>query len=343
MHFFLHYQFESYGESVLLYAEQELVSHSEALEAMGDLFATYALATATNDGETTWPYVTLPLDQFEEHADHVTSFSNDGVVFIAPIVDDVIEWNKYCSDVMAGSDVPMSPYMFTYDSDGVQLVSGATKLFTPLHQVHPIPIYLPGINGSIVNYDISSDPYVNGTSTLVYDLDLLVLSRLLSLPLIRNTYPDVFDESEPISMLMEPIHSSFEETSEIVGYIQSIFKWTSFFSKLDWQNHAIICTIENTCGDSFSIKIDGDDVSLLEAEQVKTLSVSGVNVSAIFGVDEDDITVDEALEAGVCVFTLTVFPATEFRQAYDLNAAFYTSAIGLTMLVMVSSFFMYDL
>jgi hypothetical protein len=95
---------------MLSYADKELVSQSEALEAMSDMFATYALAVAPTEEEPTWPYVTLPFDQFEDHAQHVTSFSYDGVVWVAPIVvDDVATWNTYCMEVMEEDNVTMSP------------------------------------------------------------------------------------------------------------------------------------------------------------------------------------------------------------------------------------------
>ena len=338
--FVVYYQFETYGENVIAYAVKELTAQSEALEAMADLYATYALAIAPNESGTTWPYVTLPWEQFEEHAEHVTTFSYDGVVFVVPIVKDVTAWNKYCSDSMTDSDVPMSEYMFADDdADGKRYVSG-TGPFTPLHQVHPTPNVIASINGSIVNYDISSDPHVNDTTTLVNELDLLVLSRLLSLPLVRETYPDVFDETEPISMVMEPIKSSFDEESEIVGYVQSIFKWASFFSKLDWENEPIFCTMENTCGDSFSLKIDGDDVLLVDAEYISNELWSGVNVSSIIGIDDDDITLDEAVEAGICIYTLTVFPAIEFQHS---RTAAHTAMVGIAMFAMVASFLAYDL
>jgi hypothetical protein len=89
---------------MLSYANKELTSQLEALEAMSDMLATYALAVAPTTKETavTWPYVTLPFKQFEEHAQHVTSFSYDGVVWVAPIVpdNDVATWNTYCMEVM---------------------------------------------------------------------------------------------------------------------------------------------------------------------------------------------------------------------------------------------------
>ena len=327
---------------MLSHAEKELVSQSEALEAMSDLFATYALAVAPSEDAPAWPYVTLPFDQFEDHAHHVTSFSYDGVVWIAPIVDDVTTWNTYCMEVMEGSDMPMSPQMFAFDNNGTRPVSG-TGPFTPLHQVYPTPNVLSSINnGSIVNYNILSDPHVNQSTALVYDLDLLVLSRLLTIPLIRESYPEIFDETEPVSMLVEPIHMAFEETSEIVGYVQSIFKWTSFFSKFDGEGHSIICTIENTCGDLFAFEIEEQVATLVDTEYSKTIRMNDVFASSVIGIDDDDISLDEAREAGICVFTLTVFPSIEFRQSYDLRAALFATVIGLTMFVMVASFFAYD-
>jgi hypothetical protein len=223
-------------------------------------------------------------------------------------------------------------------------VSGTSGPFTPLHQVYPNPNFVASINASIVNYNIMSDPSVNHSTTLVYNLDLLVLSGLLSVPLIREAYPDTFDMTEPVSMVIEPIYSTFdEETSEIVGYIQSVFKWTSFFSQFNGEGYPILCTLENTCGDLMNVLIEEQMATLLDPEEATKIRMNDVNVSTIIGVDVDDITIEEALEAGICVYTLTVFPTVQFCAAYDLRTTLFVTIIGITMAVMVASFFAYDL
>jgi hypothetical protein len=328
---------------MLAFAHDGLVAQSEALEDMTDMLETYAQTIETTDEVPPWPYVTLPFHQFEHNARQVTSFSFDGILWIAPLVTDVTAWDKYCSDVMINGTVQMSSQMFSIDNKGAAERVSGTGPFAPLHEVYPSPNFVLSINSSIVNYNILSDPLVNYSTTLAHQYDLVVISGLLSVPFIREAYPEKIDAMEPVSVMIEPIYSTFEESSDTVGYVQLMFQWLSFFSKFKGDRHSILCTLENTCGDFLTVEIDGPTVTLVDAEYSKKVRMNDISASRIIGIDEDDISVDEALNAGICVYTLTVFPTIKFRESYNLRVALFASIIGLAMFIMVASFFAYDL
>jgi hypothetical protein len=171
-----------------------------------------------------------------------------------------------------------------------------------------------------------------------------VLSGLLSIPLVCEAYPDTFDRTEPVIIVIEPIYSTFDEESlEIIGYIQSVFKWTSFFAQFNGEGYPILCTLENTCGDSFNVLIEEQTATLLDSNEATRIRMNDVNVSTIIGVDVDDITIEQALEAGICVYTLTLYPTVQFCEELDLRTSLFVTIIGITMAVMVASFFAYDL
>ena len=318
-----------------------MVGKSEALLELSDVFNSDSFSAVSLNREVSWPYFTIPFDQFEKYAQRVTSFPHNGIASIAPIVTDVAAWNKYCADVMSGRNIPMSPNMFAFDSNGSRLVTG-TGPFTPLHHVYPTPNYIAGINGSIVNYDISSDPKVYSSTTMAYNLDQLVLSGLLPSTLIRDSYPDIFDATEPLSMLIAPIYSTYEKSSYIVGYAQSIFKWESLFSKFYGEAPALYCFVENTCGDSFSFAIQNHTVTFIDSEYPTNSWIKDTSVKAIIGLNGGNLTLKEAQEAGICTYSLTVHPSTQFRQEYDLNATVYSVVVGLILVFNLLTFFAFD-
>jgi hypothetical protein len=67
-----------------------------------------------------------------------------------------------------------------------------------------------------------------------------------------------------------------------------------------------------------------------------------LSVTFAIGMTYDNITLEEAKEAGICMYSLTVYPTIEFRQSHDLHATLYSVAVGLTMAFMLSTFFAYD-
>ena len=59
----------------------------------------------------------------------------------------------------------------------------------------------------------------------------------------------------------------------------------------------------------------------------------------------DDISesnLEKAKAAGMCIYTMTIYPTEDFRQQFDANTALYTTVVGIIMLCMVGAFFAYD-
>jgi hypothetical protein len=324
------------------FTEKEFAAQFEAMKGLSDVLLTYSLASVPEGDEVPWPLFTVPSHHFEALAKRVVSLPHEGIVWFAPLVNDVTLWNNYCNDEMAGNGIPMGPNMFALESAGTQLLLNGTGIFTPIHQVYPQPKFIDYINGSIINYDTSSDLSVNASLAFAYSSDHVVLGEIIHDTLIRDSYPEVFDAAEPISMLTSPIHSTYDEQSSIVGYVQRIFTWKSFFSKFDGVSHSCFCNVENSCGGSFTLLVDDHNVTHIDSKYIQQFSIDEVSVTWNIGMSSENNTLAEATEMGICLYTLTVYPTTTFRQSYDLQATLYAVAVGLTMLFMLSTFFAYD-
>lgn len=331
-----------YSQTIIAYVSYELRVFAESVEAFSDTLTAQGLLDDATLGEMTWPYVTVPLDVFNAHAEHVISFSRNKFVWFTPIIDDVNAWNQYRKFVSNDSDVPVSQYLFTFEASEKHPVNG-TGPFIPIHQAYPNSILPHSINASIINYDTSSESGLATTANQVSFLRHSSLTGVLPLTFIRDSYPEMFDDSEPLSVFVEPIFSTFEETSKIVGYVQSLFEWKFFFSKLTSDGLDVVCVIENTCGDLFTFTINHNSSYYNLSEDVHSKKFNDVSATTVIGIDSSDGgNIEEAKAAGACIYTLTVYPTIDFRQKFDANAVLYTLVVGILMLSMVGAFFTFD-
>ena len=330
---------------MLSYANHRLQVLAESLEAMSTAVTSHGLNSITETGETSWPYVTLPSDQFEANAEHDTSFSRNHFVWTSPIVHDVNAWNVYNEAIYSNDEVPVNRHMFMNGVDGKVPVNG-TGPFVPVHQFYS-EITMPNIlnNNSMNNFDTSSDPSFVTFTTWVSNLQSAALTGILPLPFLRDVYPEIFDASEQLSIYIEPIFDSFQETPEIVGYIQSLFEWNFFFSKFSSEGINLVCVVKNTCGDQFAYVINSDLATYISNDVVHNIIFADVSATSVIGLDEDDVSIDDietTKETGFCIYSLTVYPTNDFRQSFKSNAVLYTVVVGIVMFIMVASFFAYD-
>jgi hypothetical protein len=330
------------------YTKFKLNALIESTEALSHSITLYSRATApVSGGAGDWPYVTLPSVSFREQTHHVQLLSFSKALWTSPIVNNVTSWEDYAVRANNASDAHASTTIFTYGEtvrDRNDALGRMQKLsvsgqgpFTPIHQFVPSPpLFIPSINGSMMNYDTSSEVGVNATYTIVNDLQKSVISRLLPLNLIREAYPESLDLTEPLSLFIEPINTE-DEGVVIVSYIQSVFEWQYLFSDIPVKN--VLGHVENTCGDSFSYIINSKNATFVGMGDAHEKEFNKYSFSSIIGLTSS---LENEEASGACVYTLTIYPTTEFRQKFNSDAGAYTAAIGITMFLMVGAFFAYD-
>jgi hypothetical protein len=298
-----------------------------------------------------WPYVTLPSISFREQARHVEAVSFSKALWTAPIVTNVTSWEGYVQSNKNESDVLISTTVFTFGDasqgqDGEADRMGKTSMggagpFSPVYQVFPPqPPFISNINGSMINYDTSSEVGMNAINSIIQTINKPVLSRLLPLDLIRESYLESLDSTEPLSLFVVPIYN-VDEGGRVVSYIQSLWEWQYLFTDIPVEN--VFCHVENTCGESFSYVIYEENATYVGMGDDHDTKFDGYSRSSLLALmynSKEDI--DNEAAAGVCVYTVTIYPTMEFRQSFNSNAGFYTAVVGITMFIMVGSFFAYD-
>jgi hypothetical protein len=297
-------------------------------------------------GQDEWPYVALSGFEFDTHAVHVPPVSRDSFVCITPIVQEVDKWNIFNTALLRANNKPFNPYLFTYDEGGKQIANG-TGPFLPVHHVYTKATVHSSTDETINvnNYDASSDPDFAEAATVVNKLQRPAITGLLSLQYFRDSYPDMFHPSEPLSMLIFPIFRALEgQTKEIVGYAQSLVEWKYFFSLVD--SHAsgnFVCVVENTCGDQFAFLLSKQSAEYIRYENAFDNAFADIKATSVIGSYESpNGGMENATEAGVCIYTLSIYPTIDFRNQFNANAIPYAVVIACTMFLMVGAFFSYD-
>jgi hypothetical protein len=325
-----------------------------------ELYDTMAALSATItayglNSESTWPYVVLPAIQFNEHAKHTLHMSHSNLIWTAPIVENISRWEDYAQKINNNSDVPTSSAMFTYgkllqetNEDDMQMsklsISGSGP-FTPVHQMFPSPPrFINTINSSLINYDTMSEVGISATHTVVNNLKKAVISGLLPLSLIRDAYPETIDATDPLSLFVEPIFASFDNFT-IVSYIHGLFEWGFLFSEISLEDQEKLIVVDSSCDESFSYLVSQNKATYVGKGDLHDNAFDKYRLSSVIGLKESSIRdddINESLDAGVCVYTLTIYPTQELRDAFNANPGIYTAIIGLTMASMIGAFFLYD-
>jgi hypothetical protein len=365
-------KFEEAARVTMSYTNFQLSGLADSTEAVGHTIGVYGMKKASALGVAAWPYVTVPSQLFHDLMKHVRSISFSKAVWTVTLVNNVTGWEDYMQRNNDNnnnnpnnntSKVPnTSTTIYSYganDTMGKLPISGSGP-YTPVHQLYPFPPpILPSIHTSMINLDTSSSEVgIRKAMTTVQAYQNSVLSGLLPLTWLREAYPGSLDDTEPLSLFLEPVHKEEDDNAAIyqepvdheggddettVAYVQSLVEWQYLFSTIPVAG--VLCYVENTCGDSFRYILNGppNHATLVRGTDASHRTIQDISLSSVIGLeDSSDAGIDMARQAGVCVYTLTIYPTVEFRNSFNIHAGAYTAVVGISMFLMVGAFFVYD-
>jgi hypothetical protein len=312
---------------------------ADSVRAVGDVMTTYALASDS----TAWPYVNMPSSQFEHHVAHVRSPSSINALWISPIVTDLGLWAHSQKKLDRGM-YPMSYAAFDYSETKTKvLVTGRTA--APIHQMYPSPYHVvPGMNITMLNYDMLSEPGMNETFTAAGETNQTQFSNFTNLTILRDAYPDQLAPEEPLSILVHPIYSNFDNGT-VVAYVQSVVQWTHILSEVLDESEAAYAVVSAKCHDIeslFTIKVTGPKAEFTgwgDKRQSKfDKHLKTVNISLGTAGEGYESEVDAS-----CKYTMLLYPTEELSAFYDSKRPqLYTTIIGAVFFIMAATFFSYD-
>jgi hypothetical protein len=258
-----------------------------------------ATAIATN---SEFPFVTVPTFEVLAESARQQSGAELLIFTPKVQVDEVTRWNEYAtynegwyeeskqmavssskgtlvqSDFAPGSPLPFI-FEVTLDENGNPSIMPALNdpPFYPIWQLSPppfSPFLLKAHIGGIPEFSSSSkaaDVAREGVLGSTTFSDIYGLTGLASKEEDHKAFHDKFSVSSdtesaynrPHAFFFQPIFREiYNETSEVVGYINALVPWDSYFSNLLPEGvKGIACVASNTCGQSFTYYLDGNSVS----------------------------------------------------------------------------------
>jgi hypothetical protein len=166
---------------------------------------------------------------------------------------------------------------------------------------------------------------------------------LIALDIVRDAYPNVYTPDEPLSLVIQPVFKAFDNET-IVSYVQTVVEWKYIFANVVADDKSLFCFVENTCGQNFTIKVNGPNTSYegpgdLHPRQYDSHAVK----TTLYLTDNVDDEVDILANAGACIYTVTLYPTQELRRTFESSKPqVYTAIIGVVFFLMTATFFSYD-
>jgi hypothetical protein len=266
-------------------------------------------ATTTN---SEFPFVTVPAFEVLGESVRQQSGS-ELLIFTPKVeVGEVTHWQEYATanegwyeeskqlhvssgegNLVQSDFAPGSPFPFIYntivdESGDPSVMPAVNPPFYPIWQLSPPPFSqflikanigkVPEFSSSLKAADVAREGVLGST----FFSDLYGLSGLASKEEDHEAFHDKFLVSSdtesaydrPHGFFSQPIFREiYNDTSEIVGYINALITWDSYFANLLPEGvKGIACVASNTCGQTFTYYLDGNKVSCSQLENERCLT-----------------------------------------------------------------------
>ena len=304
-------------------------------------FAT-SITSVAGIQNATWPYVTVP--HFDILAALSLNTSGADFLAIAPFVtkENESKWEAYSQQNQGWLAEGLADNGFPVQSIP-PLIHGATANgcdteqdgeFLPLWQMSPIQGNVSGFN-----FNLLSEQAYHQVFQYIIDTKEPALSQVVNV--MTLFHHDDYDNA-PVSLMLEPIFSDFNNTN-VVGILTAGIQWDTFFMNLLRKSaRGVVIVVKTTCGDVFTYEVTGIESHFMGYGDLHDSQYNGHVYETDFepfywhtAVDNNS-TVD-------CHHRLYIYPSDELHQAYETNRpAILTVAVVMIFVVTTTAFMTYD-
>ena len=301
-------------------------------------------------GDTDWPYVTIP--DFHIHAQNLRRQTSSVGFVLLPLVQNSQRqnWTQYQLDnsgwYTGEKFVPdiwklgiKEPVVYELYQDGP---------FLPVWQSDPLP------KTSLVNFDTFSLRQNRNVFKVMESLAEGVVGDLATSSFVDLLFGSGSlrhqSATQPQSFYYQPLYDGFaNQTKKLVGQLLIVLRWDVYFSDILPDNvKGVYLVLENTCRDKVTWEIE----TVTWEIEGKTSRYIGIGdhhddkyqsykLSADFNTYED---LQMAREAGACIYTISIYPSSVFEDDHKTSSPIYsTIVVGAVFLSMVAAFLAYDL
>eukprot|EP00934_Nitzschia_sp_Nitz4_P001797 Nitzschia sp. Nitz4//scaffold14_size191712//189680//191729//NITZ4_001758-RA/size191712-augustus-gene-0.235-mRNA-1//1//CDS//3329537032//1797//frame0 len=264
--------------------------------------------------EEDWDYETIAVVQ--------AGFNQDS---ISPTIPEKIFALNGTEPVVETGDGPYVP--FWQMCPAVPITSTLVNYDPLSHPTRMIPIqaamkYGNTMIGNSLDYRESDNPATEGRRAT---LKLWILHAGFN----ASTYVD-----GPVADLYFPIHDDVhDENATLVALLSSTIYWQVYFEELLSDNdRGIIVILENTCGQSYTFRVDGGQASYIGQGDIHEAEYTHMGIETEYGSFSSYSGDINDVPAGQCLYHIRVYPSTEFA------GQFLTSAPRRFALVLAGTF-----
>ena len=252
----------------------------------------------------------------------------------------------------------VSPFIFnsttTFPRVPVAPLSGNDDehYYAPIWQIAPVINYTGLVNYDAFTFEYFStaynrmEPYqgeavlseIINHATAGFDEELnstVWPESFLLVPVMDDllTHPQ-FDGS--LSTVDSNVTVANDYTNKIRAVVTALIPWDVYFTNIMSEEvYGIIVVIRNTCGQEFTVQINGPDIEYLGAEDLHDWRHDDLEIHDNFTVSFTDI--EE------CHYTIHVFPSDEFRAQFEnVGPIVYAGFVVFVFVLTAGVFVLYD-
>jgi hypothetical protein len=374
----VHDEFEEFAELVLSSSRSRLVKAELALLTLCDTITMYALDdhrqedAADGTAAAIWPNVTL--SNFDVRVATIKQLMGAQVIAFAPLVEVA---NKAVNKTSERTSTVFNYRLPILQLDPAPVNPGDSPLYMDLLSL--LPEFHHIMEEVIEQRHAVLSPVLNDHRVLV-SYDKVTGPREKKAPIKEDEEDDKEDEDEdeahashsgehdvptdsdddlPRSIIVSPVHESFEADAKLVGVVVGVVSWIDFFDDmLEDEAEGLIINLEDTCKgtkDSFRITESGTTwVGHFDKDPRYGDVTERIRFDFKFhesGHDEDDSEEEEEEEdrrrlglddMNKCGSDLVVLMSHSFTDNWENNKIWFYPAIIISIFVFVGLVFVFD-
>jgi class 3 adenylate cyclase len=320
------------------------------LKSISNSFTSYSMDTARS-----WPNTTLPhfdirtTNSFEKLADFE-------FFLFAPVVEasQTLGFEEYAWDHQGwiqedlevrglGKIKPGKIPRRIYSFDGES--SRKYNIQVPIWQVAPVPT-----DAGIILLDLYSQPSFR---RMIDDATIsrhVLLSEVVDRSFLSGNLHSLVDQGDasrdhhPRSYAIQPVYQDFSHDSKLTGFVFAVVSWDTYFlNVLPKGTNGFIVQIEDTCGTTFSYRLDGPEAIFLGEDFSTDPDYDHLVQTAEFVefARFEGVAVSEYITQ--CSYRISVHPSKSLQIVYETSTpAKYTSVVVVVFFFTAMVFFLFN-
>jgi class 3 adenylate cyclase len=218
--------------------------------------------------------------------------------------------------------------------DGKTVVAEGAGPFYPVRHIDPI-------NARSINYNLVSNSYLKSGIDGVVEKTAATLGPVLESDLDSSVLEEIFSaesNGDLFGTMTYPILDSLGVNGQVVGLLASLISWNTLFEDI-LPSHAqgVICVVQNSCFQLFTIQIDGPYAEFLGYEDLHDKSYDSFGRTYdLVDLDLQKVTASRITfdDYNSCGYTLSVYPSATTKSSYETNTPTMFALISLATFVL---------